>query len=414
MAATIVPARNQPGETRPPRVLSLSSVFPRPGEERLGLFVRSRLIALSRRLPLEVLCPVPYLDYSSGRLEFPSVDGRQIDHGGLTVHYVRWFYPPLYGALNGWLMSACVARQAGRLRSRFPFEVIDAHFGHPDGVAGHRLARRFGCPYVITLRGNETLHAEDPAKRRRMGEALRGAAAVIGVSRPLRDFAVSLGVRPERAHVIPNGVDSTVFHPRARQPLRERFGMDPEAQHVVSAGYLIERKGHHRAVEALARAHAAGIRAHLWIVGGRGREGDATDLILRAVEAAGLTSFVHLTGSVPPETLAAYMAASDLLCLATSREGWPNVVNEALACGTPVLAADVGGVPDMLPEERYGIVVPPNDAEALAAGLIHCLERQWDRDAIAGWGAARSWENVAAELAGLFCQVSRDAARAAC
>jgi glycosyltransferase involved in cell wall biosynthesis len=91
------------------------------------------------------------------------------------------------------------------------------------------------------------------------------------------------------------------------------------------------------------------------------------------------------------------MTAADVFCLASSREGWPNVVNEALACATPVVTTDVGGAPDMVPGEEYGFVVPAGDGEALGAALRRALTKDWDRKAIAAWGGSRSWSNVAAE-----------------
>ena len=92
------------------------------------------------------------------------------------------------------------------------------------------------------------------------------------------------------------------------------------------------------------------------------------------------------------------MSAGDLVCLASSREGWPNVVHEALACGTPVVAADVGAVPEMIPSEAFGIIVPPDDVSALEIGLKKALAQPWDRAEIARWGQARSWQQVAAEV----------------
>jgi teichuronic acid biosynthesis glycosyltransferase TuaC len=82
------------------------------------------------------------------------------------------------------------------------------------------------------------------------------------------------------------------------------------------------------------------------------------------------------------------------------------VVHEALACGTPVVATDVGSVPELLPSPAYGIIVPPNDTAGLSAGLERALDAEWDRAAIAGWGASRSWRQVAAEVLQLFEEIA--------
>lgn len=382
------------------RVLSLTTVFPRPDEPRLGLFVRNRLAKLSELLEVRVVSPVAWLDTSGKHIRLAGLTGpRARTEGQLEVLHPGWFYPPGLGALHGYFLAASLERPLARLRKEFPFEIIDAHFGHPEGVAARRLARRFGCPYTVTLRGNETFHGAAGRKRELMSEALREAAAVIGVSKRLRDFAVELGADPATAHVIPNGVDGDVFQPRDREAARQRLGMTGDRRHILSAGYLIERKGHHRIARALPALHAAGIPAELWIVGDAGREGDFEPRIREAAQQAGVEKSVHFVAGVPPRELSEYFSACDVFCLASSREGWPNVVNEALACGAPVVASDVGGVPEMLPGREYGIAVPPADEAALADGLRRALTGDWSRTAIARWGAARSWAAVARETA---------------
>ena len=395
------------------KILSFSTVFPRPGEENLGVFVRARLAALAALAEVRVLAPVAVVEYGNPKRKFPdltTVPAQRRD-GPLEVYHPRWFYPPLMGATNSFWLWLFSQRLAGRLLREFPFDVIDAHFGHPEAAASARLARRLGVPFTVTLRGNETMHGASPGRRRWMTWGLRQAARVITVSEPLRQYALSLGVEPHRTAVIPNGIDTELFHPRGRGACRERLGFAPDRLHILSAGYLIERKGHHRIVETLPRLHQAGVAAQLWIVGDPGREGDFASEIHSAVERAGMREWVRFVPAVPGAELAAYMTACDVFCLASNREGWPNVVNEALACGAPVVAADVGGVPEMLPDERFGFAVPPMDSPALTLALASSLERAraggWDRDAIAARGQARSWGHVAREtLANLEAAVS--------
>jgi glycosyltransferase involved in cell wall biosynthesis len=96
--------------------------------------------------------------------------------------------------------------------------------------------------------------------------------------------------------------------------------------------------------------------------------------------------------------MAELLSAADVFCLASYTEGWPNVVNEALACGAPVVATHVGGVPSMVTSERYGFLVPPRDPNALRDALREALKRTWDRASISDWGRSRSWQQVAREV----------------
>jgi glycosyltransferase involved in cell wall biosynthesis len=102
------------------------------------------------------------------------------------------------------------------------------------------------------------------------------------------------------------------------------------------------------------------------------------------------------------------MSAANLVCLASTREGWPNVVNEALACGSPVVAMDVGGVPDMITSDRYGFIVPVDNQGALENALARALACNWDRRAIAEWGMSRSWEQVAVEVLNVLREAVND------
>lgn len=385
------------------KILSLSTVFPRPDEPSYGIFVERRLAALARLADVRVVAPVPLLEGNSGRLRLPARHApRHQQRGPLVIEHPRWFYPPGIGASHAWWLAARLRPFLRRFARRFPFELIDAHFGFPEGAAAFRLASRMGKPFTVTLRGNEPAHAASPSKRAQMSAAFRGAAAVIAVSASLREFAISLGAAPERCFVIGNGVDTDVFYPRPRAETRARLGMAEGRLHLLSAGYLIPRKGHHRLAALLPALHAAGIAADLWIVGGPGREGDARPELLRIIAHHRLESFVHLVPSMPPEKLAEFMSACDLFCLASSREGWPNVVHEAMACGAPAVATRVGAVEDMIPAGECGFVVPPGDDQALLEALLRALRTPFDREAIARRAAARSWPQVAQEVHDVF------------
>lgn len=394
----------------PLRVLSFTTVYPKPGEPGFGVFVRTRLQALAALADVAVVAPVAVVDYGNPKrrlTDLSEVPTSRLD-GALRVYHPRWFYPPFIGWAHPWWLARFSESSFGRIQREARFHVIDAHFGHPEAAAAHRLARRFGVPFTVTLRGNETFHAQDPAKRSRMAKALRAAARVITVSEPLREFAVSLGVEPSRAVTIPNGIDSSIYHPRDRAAQRLRLGMDSAELHILSAGYLIERKGHHRIVETLPGLIAGGRNVRLWIVGDPGSEGDFSAEIRRRVSQCGVQAKVSFVPAVDASELACYMSACDLFCLASSREGWPNVVNEALACGAPVVATNVGGVPAMITSDRLGIVIPPGDSGALAGALAGALSRTWDREAISIHGLSRSWAHVAREVYEQLSAVSID------
>jgi glycosyltransferase involved in cell wall biosynthesis len=390
-----------------PRILSLSISFPNPNDPMSGVFVRSRLEHMARAAEIRVLAPIAVTDYGSLLHKRPAaapVPRQRRDHG-LEVLHPRWAYPPLGTFLNAFCLFLCLVRPVGRLRREFPFQVIDAHFGHPAGVAAALLGAFFHCPFVVTLRGDEVVHACHRLRRFWMGWALRRASRVITVSERLRQFALSLGVAAERTRTIPNGVDTSVFFPRAGAESRGKHGIPVDARVVVSAGALIELKGHHRTIRAVKALRDQGIRAQLLVVGPPARGSTYDSTIRSLISELGMQTDVRLLGHVTQPELAELMSAADVLCLASSREGWPNVIQEALSCGTPVVATDVGAVPNMIPASRYGLVVPVDDQAALTNGLRQALSTEWDRQAIALWGQSRSWDQVALEVLQVLEQV---------
>jgi glycosyltransferase involved in cell wall biosynthesis len=350
---------------------------------------------------VKVLAPIAALDYagaSARRFGRGRVPFRRSD-GPLEVLHPMWMYPPGGGALNTFLLYLRLLPCALRIRRRYRPQLIDAHFGYPDGVSACFLAATLRIPFTITLRGNESLHACRPLRGLLMRWAMRRAARVIAISERLADLAAKAGVPPEKIRLIPNGVDSTIFHPRDQAACRRKHGVSLDAKIVLSAGTLIERKGHHRVIDAIARLAGEGVPCQLIIAGGPGREGHFEQVIQRTLRDSGLESDVRLKGHVDPVDLAELMCAADVLVLASTREGWPNVVHEAMACGLPVVATDVGAIPQMIPSPASGVVVPVNDRGGLVDALRTALHQRWDRSQIASWAQARSWDAVAFEVA---------------
>jgi glycosyltransferase involved in cell wall biosynthesis len=271
---------------------------------------------------------------------------------------------------------------------------LDAHFVWPDGVGVSLLARRLGLPYTITLRGKIYPCLEVPSQRRQCAEALRGAAAVMSVDARMAAIACELGAAPERVSVIPNGVDLQRFRPADRQEARRRLGLPEQGRLLVTVAHLGVRKGHREAIATLARLPAD---VRLLLVGDGLHRGDAARL-RRLAGSLGAGDRLLLAGPQPPDRVADYFAAADAGVLASYREGCPNAVLECLACGRPVVATDVGAVPDLIEPGCNGEIVPVADPEALAAAIAKVLARRWVPEDIRRSPAVRSWDDVAAEV----------------
>jgi glycosyltransferase involved in cell wall biosynthesis len=368
--------------------------------------VQARLRRIGEVALVKVIAPVPQFDYAKlCKARSAVLSDRRWDQS-LEVLHPAWIYPPGGFALNPALLFLQLLPLINRIYKIYSFDLLDAHFAFPDGIAACLLAGRIGVPFTVTLRGNETMHARYALRRRLMAWSLRRASRVIALSSELRDFAVSLGVRPERIKIISNGVDSAIFRPRDRGQARVLHGLGENDRVVLSAGALIERKGHHHVVQAVAELRKKGLDIKLLIAGGGGREGDYEDRIRKEVEVCGVAANTRFLGELSPGDLALVMSAADVFCLASSREGWPNVVHESLACGTPVVATNVGAIADLIPSPDYGFITPAGDIAALEQALLQALSKEWDRERISAWAHARSWEQVALEVVSEFESVA--------
>lgn len=403
------------------RVLVVTTLYPNPSEPGKATFLRDRVCAVAKQpgLDVEVVAPVPYFPRSVVRFapprwakfaSVPEVETRD----GLRVHHPRYLVTPRVGMryYGRWL-----ARGAGRCVERvakdFPFDLVDAHYLYPDAWAAVRIAERFGVPAIVSARGTDThTYGELPAIRPKIEEAVRGAAAVIAVSADLarRVSEIAPGVVPT---VIPNGVDTVRFDRVPVGEARRRLGLDPERTWFVTVGRLTAVKGHavlldglHEMLETLPETGRS--RVGLAIVG----DGELRGELEGRVAELGLDDVVRFVGECAQSDLPLWYSAADRTCLASHREGWPNVLMESLACGTPVLASRVGGAPEIVSEPRLGRLVAPGDAgewsEALAEVVTRCTSGADDSDpmSVRGWALERSWESTAERVVEVMRQAS--------
>jgi len=252
---------------------------------------------------------------------------------------------------------------------------------------------------TITLRGTEVRHSKAPLIRSRMKRALLGAQRIFAVSESLRMHAFSIGIGPPRKIiVVGNGVDAEKFYPMDKAKCRESLSIPQDAKVLITVGALVERKGYHRVINLLPELRKRHPNLHYIAVGGASPEGDWTKRLKRQVAEAGLKDAVTFLGPLSQEGVRQALSAADLFVLATRNEGWANVILEAMACGLPVIATDVGGNNEVVANENIGVIVPYDSAPALKNALDQALARHWDRTGIRTYACANSWDGRVATL----------------
>ena len=380
-----------------PQVVTLSSLFPSERQPMAGLFVRERAFRLGARLPLAVVAPQPWFPLQGLLRRWkpgfrPGAPARE-QQRGFEVQFPRFLsVPGALKSLDGFFMALAAWPRLRALQRAGRLDVIDAHFGYPDGRAASLLARWLGVPYTVTLRGTETRHAQDAALRPALQAALRGAARVFSVSDSLRQVALQLGVAPERAIVVGNGVDLARFHPVPQAEARAALGLPAQGPVLVSVGGLCERKGFHRVLACLPRLRERHPGLKYLIVGGPSPEGDWTAQLQQQVRELALGDSVVFAGPQPPDALRQWLSAADVFVLATRNEGWANVFLEAMACGLPVVTTRVGGNAEVVNAPERGAVVPFGDEPALEAAIDAALRTPWNRAHIRAYAEANTWD----------------------
>jgi glycosyltransferase involved in cell wall biosynthesis len=379
------------------RVLVVTKIFPNAAEPTSAPFNRQQIAALAERCHVEVLGTIPWYP-GAGLLARWSSAGRvarvprreTID--GIDVRHPRTLFVPR--ALHGlWAPMYAASLAPIALAARGRFDVVLGTWAYPDGAAAVALAALAGAPAVVKLHGSDmNLIAKMPGPQRVLRATLPRAARVVAVSRALADEARALGVPDERIAIVMNGVDPTLFHPRDRAAARAELGLPADARVVLYVGNLKELKGVLDLAAAFETAAAADPDLHLAVVGG----GDARARI--DALAASLPGRVTAPGARPLADVPTWMAACDVLVLASHHEGTPNVVLEALASGRRVVATRVGGVPDLITSATLGELVPPRDAPALAAALARAARAPYDPAEVARQGARGGWADSAAKL----------------
>jgi glycosyltransferase involved in cell wall biosynthesis len=370
-------------------IVTFTTLYPNAAQPHHGVFVENRLRHLVDGAPVlsRVVAPVPWFPFASPRFGAYAAYARIAaveQRFGLPVLHPRYLTLPRIG-MNAapWLLYAACLPLLRRLQREHDFDLIDAHYFYPDGVAAALLGRALGKPVVITARGTDVnLIPRYRLPRRMIRWAAGRAAGIVTVSQALKEAVVGLGVAADKITVLRNGVDLAIFHPGGREAGRAQLGLNGPT--LLSVGHLIERKGHDLVIGALADLPDFSL-----LIAGEGPE---RARLASLVGRLGLGARVRFLGSVPHEGLQRVYAAADALVLASSREGWPNVLLEAMASGTPVLASNIWGNPEVVSCPEAGLLFDERTSAAIADGVRRLFARGIDREATRRYAEQFSWD----------------------
>jgi len=378
-------------------VLVFTTLYPNNVWPEQGVFIKERMsqFALLQGCDVKVVAPVPYFPdlKVNWRWRFSQV-ARMEMRDGIEVCHPRYVMMPKLGmTLYGVMMFLSVLATVKRIQKKFDFDIIDAHWVYPDGLAAVLLGRFFKKPVVVSARGSDiNLYGQFPLIRRLLRYTLHKTDRVIAVSRALKMAMVRLGIPDSKISVIPNGVDTKKFYPLSRKEAREKLGVPGDAKVILSVGHLTPGKGFDVVMRAIALLLEESPQENLQLI----IVGDGP--FRKALEKTGsilnLGRNVSFRGNVSHEELFLLYSAADLFCLASEMEGCPNVILESLACGTPVVATAVGGIPEIIQSDEFGLLAERNETK-IAGAIQAALRKSWQSRDLIQFAKQHSWEQTA-------------------
>jgi glycosyltransferase involved in cell wall biosynthesis len=394
------------------RLLTFSTLFPNNMRPTHGIFVENRLrhLLASGRARSTVVAPVPWFPTRSARFGDWAINAGvsrcELRHG-ITVYHPRFPAIPHVGmSIAPYLLYHAVLPAVRQLLARGErFDAIDAHYMYPDGVAAVWLGHALGLPTVVTARGTDiNLIPRYAVPRALIRRTIGAAAGLIAVSAALKRELVALGAPPHQVVVLRNGVDTSLFRPMDRRACRAALGLARPT--LLSVGHLIERKGHQRVIEAMTRL----TQFDLLIVG----DGPERTTLATMIHRWGLQDRVRLLGALPHHELPAIYSAADILVLASSREGWANVLLEAMACGTPVVASNIWGNPEVVREAAAGVIAEENTPDGISSAVRRLYANPPARVITRAYAAQFSWDATTEGQLALFQSLRQCANRTRC
>ena len=379
-------------------ILTITTLYPNQKQFRHGVFIETRLRHLveTGEAKARVVAPVPWFPFKSDRFkqyaiyaEVPKFEQRN----GIDIYHPRYLVIPKIGMLlTPFFMALSLYWQVKTLQKQQKIDLIDAHYFYPDGVAVTLVNKVLKIPFIISARGTDiNLIPEYKLPRKMILWAAKQANASVTVCKALKDSMVEMGANADKIHVYRNGVDLELFKLLDKPKCRDKYQL--KKQTLVSVGHLIERKGHHLIIEAMQFLPDY----ELLIVGG----GEEENALKKLVKQLKLDDKVKFLGEKKQQELTEIYNAADAMVLASSREGWANVLLESMACGTPVVATDIWGTPEVVQNQDAGVLVK-RTADDIAEGVKNLFSNYPARSNTRKYAEQFSWDSTTQGLLHLF------------
>ena len=381
-------------------LLVISNSFPNQDNSFLGdIFVKEQLKYL--RLYFDNVYVVSPVAYGLERLRKTEHYDYQFDN--VQVFFPKYINNPLFWYYGKFMWIYLEAKSIMSLieREDLHFDLIHAHFTWPSGAVAVELKKALGIPVIITEHAHITLYKALREKNSYYINTWRDCDAIIRVNKKDVPLIARSGIDLSKIHYIANGYDPKKYHIVDKEKARQSLNLPMDSKIVLNVSRLSKVKGQKYLISAINDLNKEWDNIHCYI----GGTGSLKSDLEQQIASLDIRRCIKLLGFIPDEQMMLWMNACDIFVLPSLGEGNPTVMFEALGCGKPFVGTRVGGVPEVITSDDYGLLVNPADSEDLAKKILTALEREWDREAILRYAQQFTWENIAKEIMGVYTQI---------
>jgi glycosyltransferase involved in cell wall biosynthesis len=284
-------------------------------------------------------------------------------------------------------------------KNKIEFDLIHSHFTWSAGYTGAKLKEKYNIPFVVTGHGYDIydLPFQDDEWKEKIEYVLNSADRIITVSNSNLSYIKKLNVKTP-VHILPNGYRPDQFHPMDMEKCRNALGIPLNRKIIVAVGNLVEIKGHKYLIDAMSEVVKHRKDVLCFIVGG----GEMKHKLKRQIKKTDLEDYVKLPGSKLHNEIPMWINACDIFVLPSLNEGNPTVMFECLGCGKPFIGTKVGGVPEIIVSDDYGLLVEPANSQKLAETILWGLDKTWDSTKIYAYSAQFTWEQIGKNIIDIY------------
>jgi len=371
------------------RLLFISTIFPNRLAGKHATYMLQSLRALQEFFDIDIVNPVPWHLRIKHRIAY-----KYANDGFEMYHPTYWYPPGIMRSHYGLFYYLSIRSCAHKLIKARQHDVVFSSWLYPDGWVACNIANSFAIPSIAMAIGTDANKlVKDSLVTNKTIETIALSRNTLCVSEALKNKLVTLGADPLKLFVLYSGVDRNIFYKMDRTLVRKELGYAHDDVLILFVGNLLKTKGLDELADSFKNICTGNyFRNTKLIVAGSGKyEIDFSNML----KSSKVLNDTVLLGSCTLPDVAKLMNAADVVCLPSYNEGLPNVVLEALCCNAKVVATEVGGIPELVPQHGNLYLVPPKNTEALSSALVKAIKADCAADPAEDIG---SWAEYAKKL----------------